>query len=216
MDSKERINQFSLKYGTSNIVMGQLLDVNTSSINNWRRGVKEMSEKNTAHFEKVSSILDHIIKRTNYSPERVMSLVLAIKETPNWKGWDSLDKEITNPFYLKKASTVAHNSFEEYVIKNLSTILPDLKLLQMEPSGGGFDALAQNALGQTIAIEVKAKKVEVETLGKILHYLAQTESLKITEVVLIAPDFSKSFLETIKTIPKKITTKKINISLSDT
>lgn len=38
---------------------------------------------------------------------------------------------------------------------------------------------------------------------------------QIKELVLIALDFSPSFLETIKTIPQKIITKKINLSFQN-
>lgn len=212
MDSKELINDFAEKYQVSNATMALLFDVNISSINNWRRGVKQMSEKNKEHFEIVLKSLDSFVKRSGYSKERAIAFVLALKGTSDWGGWDRISANSEGPF----GSRNGHSFLESNIIHQLPSLLPDYKNFKREISSISFDALAQNSRGEIVAIEIKCRKIDLPDLGQLLNLFAKEISRsEIKELVLIALDFSPSFLETIKTIPQKIITKKICFSLEN-
>lgn len=209
MDSKELINHFAEKYEVSNATMALLFDVNISSINNWRRGVKQMSEKNKEHFEMVLKSLDTFVKRSGYSEERAISYVLALKGTSDWSGWDKLTTVSEGPIKGKRG----HTHFESYIFDQLPSLLPHYKNFNYGTTSTSFDALAENSKGNIVAIEIKWRKIDLPDLGQLINMMAkETEKSKIKELILVALDFSPAFLETIKSIPQKIITKKINFS----
>lgn len=209
MDSKELINHFAEKYEVSNATMALLFDVNISSINNWRRGVKQMSEKNKEHFEMVLKSLDSFVKRSGYSEERAISFVLALKGTPDWNGWDKLSTISEGPIKNKQG----HSRFESFIIDQLPSLLPEYRNFKQGAQSISFDALAENSKGEIVGIEIKWRKIDLPDLGPLLNMMAkETIKSEIKELILVALDFSPAFLETIKSIPQKIITKKINFS----
>lgn len=209
MNSKELIDSFAEKYDVSNATMALLFDVNISSINNWRRGVKQMSEKNKEHFEMVLKSLDSFVKRSGYSEERAISFVLALKGSPDWNGWDKLSPISEGPLQSKQG----HSRFESFIIDQLPSLLPDYKNFKQGLTFTSFDALAENNRGEIVAIEIKWRKIDLPDLGHILSMMTkETNKTQIKELILVALDFSPDFLETIKSIPQKIITKKINFS----
>ncbi len=211
MESKKIVSSFLIKYDLSNRVMAKLLDLNPSSINNWRRGAQDISSKNVEHLNKVSKILDALIEESGMNTDALISLMLALKETPLWKGWDT-----AREFFLGKNSHSKRGAlFEDIVKNNLDQITEGLKISSLSEQQSYFDFIAETREGKILAIETKTIEVTESHLGMIITQRNKLYKMieKDFEVMIIAPSFSQNFLEAIETVSFPILTRTFKFSL---
>ncbi len=212
MKSTEVVSSFLKKYDLSNRVMAKLLDLNPSSVNNWRRGAQDISQKNIDHINNISKLLDTLIEESNMNNTVLISLILALKNTPLWQDWDTA-KEII----LGKNRKSNGPLYEDFVKNNLGKLDNGLKLSTLTNQQSCFDFLAEDSDGNIKAIETKISEVRVEVIGQVLHQISRLEKIldRPFEVIVVAPSFSKSFIDTLKTLPQNITTRSLSVMFSE-
>ena len=171
----------------------KLLEVSPTTIHRWLNEEVNISEVKLQSLKATYRAITNISKKFECEPKNIVGILLELKASPLWKGWDNAiellggsDQSFKNENYLKK-----------HILQNPSFIGEGLKPIKRFPSKLNIDALFRDSRGREVAIKFYSKAVYLDEYGniKILLRLLSKVLKRNTTLIIIAPRFAGTFIE---------------------
>lgn len=194
------VEQILKKYDLSIRKLADLLDVNPSSIVNWKEEAKETSSKNKEKLSLLDRTIGNIMHKTGIGSKEVVDLILALKRASLWSGHEY--NTLKSGFFSK--------NFENEIIDALKKEYSDSKPIELEanhPAANRTDYLFTDKEGNVFMVEIFMSKPAQRSLSSILNIQKQLkELLKISNIttIVVAGSFDDEFVSIAKEIPSII------------